>query len=352
MRLRFPGLLREVLPSGNVRWRVRKAGDKTTRILLHVTPDHPRFGEHYHAARAGVQLPPEPEAPKAVRGSVGWLVDLYIAAMQDMLKNGDLHKATVHQRTQFILWFASEAGEYKAAMPQAQLFRLRDKKASTPGAADNFIKSVRAMYSWGMTRGYVVENPAAGMKKVNRGTGATAWTIADLKQFRERHPQGTMAHLALSLYTFTACRLGDVYRLGRADEVERDGVLWLEWQPEKRGSARVRIPMLPPLIASIRAQKVVGPTYLLTGQGKPFASKNAFSNKFGEWVREAGLTDRSSHGIRKAAGELMAEAGASQYEVMSVHGHTNAKTSEVYTSGADRARLAASAMQRLSAMEW
>lgn len=352
MRLRFPGLLREELPSGNVRWRVRKVGDKRVRILLHVDPDHPRFGEHYHAARAGVQMPPEPEASKAITGSVGWLADLYVAAMKDMLKNGELHKATVHQRTQFILWLASEVGEYGAAMPQTQLFRLRDKKAATPGAADNFVKAVRAMYAWGINRGYVRANPAAGVGKLNRGTGAAAWTLDDLKKYRERHPKGTMAHLALSLYMFTACRIGDAYRLGRSDEVQRDGVTWLDWQPEKKGSARVRIPILPPLMSAIRAQTIIGPAYLLTEQGRPFASKNAFGNKFASWVKQAGLADRSSHGIRKAAGELMAEAGCSQYEVMSVHGHTNAKTSEVYTSGADRARLAASAMQKLGGMEW
>lgn len=110
--------------------------------------EHPRFGEHYQAARAGIQLPPEADAPSAIKGSVGWLVDLYRAAMKDMQDHGHLHKATAHQRGQFLLWLASEVGEYSAAMPQSQLILLRDKKAATPGAADNFIKAVRAMYAW------------------------------------------------------------------------------------------------------------------------------------------------------------------------------------------------------------
>lgn len=91
MRLQYPGLLREVLPSGTVRWRVRKAGDKRVRILLNAGPDHPRFGEHYHAARAGIQLPPEADTPSAIKGSVGWLVDVYRAAMKDMQEQGHLH---------------------------------------------------------------------------------------------------------------------------------------------------------------------------------------------------------------------------------------------------------------------
>ena len=352
MRLQYPGLLREVLPSGTVRWRVRKAGDKRVRVLLNAGPDHPRFGEHYHAARAGIQLPPEADAPSAIKGSVGWLVDLYRAAMKDMQEQGHLHKATAHQRGQFLLWLASEVGEYSAAMPQSQLILLRDKKAATPGAADNFIKAVRAMYAWGTDRGHCKANPAAGIGKINRGTGATAWTPDDLLKYRDRHPKGTMAHLALSLLMFTACRLGDVYRLGRTHEMQRNGVTWLDWQPEKRGSSRVRIPMLPPLQAAIRAQTIIGPTYLLTEHGKPFASKNAFGNKFSDWTRQAGPTGLSAHGIRKSAGELLAMNGASQYEVMSVHGHSNAKTSEIYTAGADRDRLADLAMQRMTGIDW
>lgn len=352
MRVRFPGLIQERLPSGAIRWRVRKEGDAKLRITLHVDPEHPRFGEHYHAARAGIQLPPEPDAISAIKGSVGWLIDLYDEAMGEMLARGQLHKSTVHQRRQFLAWMRGEVGEYSAAMPQSQMVILRDKKADTPGAADNFVKAVRAMYEWGMKRGHVKANPASGIDKLNKGTGARAWTLDDLQRFRDRHPAETTPHLALTLFMFTAGRIGDVVRLGRGNEVRRGEVTWLDWQPEKKGSARVQIPMLPPLYKATRAQAVVGPTYLMTQQGQPFASKNALGNHFRDWCDQAGLPDLSSHGIRKAAGELLALHGASQYHIMSIHGHVSAKTSEVYTQGADRARLAEQAMQKLSSMDW
>ncbi|RJL02345.1 hypothetical protein D3P06_11375 [Paracoccus aestuarii] len=47
--------------------------------------------------------------------------------------------------------------------------------------------------------------------------------------------------------------------------------------------------------------------------------------------REEGLDNRSSHGVRKAAGHLLAQEGCSQNQIMTVHGHTQARTSEVYT---------------------
>ena len=73
----------------------------------------------------------------------------------------------------------------------------------------------------------------------------------------------------------------------------------------------------------------MGSTYLLNQLGQPFASGSAVGNKFRKWVAEAGLKDRSPHGIRKAAGELMALEGASQYHIMADHGPTQAKTSEL-----------------------
>ena len=154
-----------------------------------------------------------------------------------------------------------------------------------------------------------------------------------------------MAHLALTLFVFTAARIEDVAKFGRHNEVARSGTTFLEWQPAKRGSSFVSIPILPPLERAISAQTIVGPTYLLN-------AKDAFGNWFRDRVREAGLENRSPHGIRKAAGELLALQGASQYHIMAVHGHSSAQTSEVYTAKVNRARLAEEAMQKLAGLEW
>jgi len=355
MKVDFPGLLCEKTASGTLRYRVRLPGRKTKRIALHVTPDHPNFREHYLAARAGVQLNPEPDKPgsDAITGSVGWLIEQYQAAMAAMLENRQIDASTVKQRSTFLAAMRADVGEYSMKMPQAELIKLRDKRAATPGSADNFVKSVRAMYAWALARDIVTANPAAGISKINRdGTGAKPWTLDDLTAYRERHSFGTMAHLALTLFMFTACRIGDAVLLGRGHEQLRGNTLWLDMQPSKRGSSRVRIPMLPPLYKATRAVTVVGPTYLLNEHGKPFASKNALGNKFRQWCDEAGLKGLSSHGIRKAAGELLALQGASQYHIMAVHGHSSAKTSEVYTKGVERDRLAEQAMHMLEGMEW
>ena len=353
LRVDLPGLLKETLPSGRFRYRVRVEGKKWIRIPLAVGPDHREFLDHYRAARAGVHLGADATpADAAVAKTVDRLSHAFEAAMSARVAAGLMHKGTLHQRAQFYVRLRAEYGAKDMNMPRHIVVRIRDSMTATPGAADNMIKAIRALYAWGIDQGHVSDNPASGIGKINRGTGAAPWSVSDMKKFREKHPVGTVAHLALTLFMFTACRIDDVVKLGRGNEVLRDGIVSLCWTPGKRGSAPVTVPIMPPLARALAAQKIVGATYLLTQHGKPFASGSAFGNKFRRWVAEAGLKDRSPHGVRKAAGELMALEGASQYHIMAVHGHTQAKTSEIYTKGVNRTKLAAEAMQMMKGMDW
>ena len=61
--------------------------------------------------------------------------------------------------------------------------------------------------------------------------------------------------------------------------------------------------------------------FLMTVQGRPFTAAG-----FGNWMRdrgdEAGLPDRSSHGLRSAMAARLAEAGYSVKEIAAITGHT------------------------------
>jgi len=114
----------------------------------------------------------------------------------------------------------------------------------------------------------------------------------------------------------------------------------------------IEIPMIPPLYKATRAVNVIGSTYLLTKFGKPYKTSESLGQSFIKWCREAGLNNRSAHGIRKAAGHLLAVEGCTQYQIMAIHGHAQAQTSEIYTKGVERWGLATDAMKKLEGMEW
>lgn len=365
MKINYKGLIRNELPSGSVRWLVRVKGKPNKRITLPYGPTNTNFKEAYNAARAGETLAKTTDPlENTVRGTVAWLAASYMAALKCEVEAGQKSPLTLAQREPYagelcehISTSANSRGrkfgDLPASIPQDQLQQFMDKFSATPGKAVNMRKFLRAMYVWAIPRGHCRTNPAAGIevKYKNQG-GATPWTMEDLNAYKKAHPPGTMAHLTLSLFMFTACRVGDAYRLGRADEFKNGGEVWLGWQPAKKGSSRVELPVLPPLLKAIRSQKVVGPTYILNARHMPFTSPDGLRNNLKRWCKEAGIGHLSSHGIRKAAGHLLSLHGATQYEIMAVHGHASASTSEVYTKGVERQRLASSAAAKLSGMDW
>ena len=364
LRLRYPGLVVERLPSGSMRWRVRVEGRAGRKIALPCGPEHAEFHRYYQAARRGLQLDPPREITHEP-GTMGWLFSAYLKHLERMVANGQASPLTLKERrnlTKFVLGQQSEQArslgrfyaELPMTIPDAELIAFRDRMGATPGKARNVWKLLRAAYDFGMQRGHCRSNPARAVARpiyVSQG-GATPWTMADLEAYRAKHPPGTAAHLTLTLFMFTACRIGDAVILGREHEERHSGRLWLAWQPRKKGSRRVQIPVLPPLERALKARTVLGPTYLLTSQGVPFRSGEGLRNRLAKWCEEAGIVGRSSHGIRKAAGHLLALHGATQYEIMAVHGHANASTSQVYTETVERMRLGDMAASKLAGMDW
>lgn len=359
MRIDFPGFLIERNHNGSPRYRVRVEGDKRRKITIPVGPDHPEFPNHYYAARSGAKY--EPATNQPVERSLDWLTSRYLDFVGKMVESGQMSAGTLKQRRSVLNRVCDHLdpdgtryGDCDMDAPPSAFVAVRDAWADHPGAADNMIKSVRALYRFAIERGELEQNPAAGIAKINRSPkgGAKAWTAEDLKAFKKTHPKGTTAHLWLTLQAFTACRIGDAIWIGREQEKTYNGHIWLEYQPRKKGSAPVSIPMLPPLYEATRQSNVIGPSYILNPKGQRYKTMEPLRRQVQRWCKEAGISGKSSHGIRKAVGELMAEGGATQHQIMAVMAHTQAKTSEVYTKGAERRVLASDGIRALGDLKW
>jgi integrase len=70
---------------------------------------------------------------------------------------------------------------------------------------------------------------------------------------------------------------------------------------------------------------------------------------FKEACIEAGILNKSAHGLRKAAATRAAEKGATAHQLMAIFGWVDIKEAEIYTRAADRKRLAEQAMSKLEA---
>ncbi|WP_246710129.1 tyrosine-type recombinase/integrase [Martelella soudanensis] len=349
MKIHMKGLMREVLPSGAIRWRVRPEGRRTVKITLSCGPDDEDFHRQYLAARRGEKPEPLRQASDYAKPrSIAWLVNLYLEHLQKRIEAGTASPKTLKKKKNLLARLLATPDKVML-IPQERLIAMQDAMAATPAQAHAFVEAVAVMYDWAIKRKLIGHNPARGIDKVYvKGPGATPWKRADLDRYFAHHKKGSKAHIALSVLLWTGCRVEDLTILGRGHECVIDGYEALRWTPPKKGSSEVMIPLLAPLKQATRAATVQGATYVLGRGGKPFSSADSMSAMVKRWCADAGLPHLSAHGVRKGLSELLAELGVSQYALMSILGHSEAKTSEVYTRRVERWKLASDAMNRLT----
>lgn len=173
VRVDFPGLLIERNRNGSRRYRVRVEGNKRRRITIPVGPDHPDFPHFYYAARVGEVW--TPSQSKVAERSLDWLVERYMEFLEKMVGAGQMSPATLKQRRSilsrlrdFLNHEGTRYGDCDMDAPTAAFVEIRDAWANHPGAADNLIRSIRAVYAWAIERGEISHNPAAGIAPINR----------------------------------------------------------------------------------------------------------------------------------------------------------------------------------------
>ena len=229
----------------------------------------------------------------------------------------------------------------------AALTVLRDRKIGLPGAANDRVKALRALFKWAQDAKHLVGNPALELTRlrVAKTSGHHSWTLDEIAQFEARHLLGTRPRLAMALMLYTGARRSDAPRLGR-QHMSGGRLRWTAYKNRNRYPVTLDIPVLAPLAEAIAA----GPTgrlmFLETEHGKSF-SIPGFGNWFRDRCDEADLPQCSAHGLRKAGSTLAAENGASAHELMAMFGWSNLAEAEHYTRTADRRRLSSSGMLKI-----
>ena len=359
MKIEKPGLLKDKTPAGNIRWRVRIEGDKKKRITIPVGPEHPDFEEHYAAARQGRQLK-RGRVDKPTRGSLDELCERFIHWIEGQVDAANPSQLTLNSRRMGLTQACDclsprgqRMGTLRAGMPKDAFAHIRDSFGARTGAAETCLKALRAAYTWGEDHGYPAESSVFSIRSKHRSKGgATPWTDTDEEKFLRSHGPGTMARRWFLLARNTAGRIGDTHLLGSRNEVFKNDRQYLAWQPGKRGSKPVQLPMARDLMVELAGHPLSAPAYLLTEYGRPFASSGSLDNRIRKWVVAAGLVgsngkaNRSQHGIRKRRAEQITEASGSVFEVMAHLAISEPRTAAIYTAKVERARLAEAAADR------
>jgi integrase len=336
-RPRPPHLQRGVSRHGKMYWfvQIRRGAPK---IRIREEFGTPEFDTAYHAAVTS-DLSKKREI-KASQGTLEWAWVLYkqSAAWQSAISD-----ATRRQRENIMKHVLATAGSHPLSVITGTAVREGvDRRAGTPFQAKNFVQTMRGLFEWLKDSGIVAANPCDGIKvKKPKTRGFLEWTYEEILQYEQRWPIGTRERVMLDVFAYTGLRRGDAAVVGR--QHVRNGVISIE--TEKTGQW-VHIPLLDVLKRTLDAGPTGDLSFNATVRGTPFA-KEALGNAFKDACVKAGITNKSAHGLRKAAATRAADNGATAHELMAIFGWKDIKEAEVYTRNANRKHLAAQAMGKL-----
>lgn len=304
---------------------------KGKRIRL-PAPNSPDYKAAYRAALSG--SPIKHHGP--TRDTLAWAWEKYTteSVKWSTGSRSAYTEATKKQQRLIMAQVIKEHGnESLGRVTQSVIQASVDRRAETPAAAINFLKTMTGLFTWAKRMGLVEVNPCIGIDRPKYKTGGfPAWSMGDVDSYRERHPIGSMARLAMELMLLTGLRRSDVVLAGL--QHLRGNVLTLK---TAKTGATITAYLPDALLAMVKATPRKGLHFLETSFHKPFV-KEGFGNWFRERCEEAGV-DKSAHGLRKLSATLAAEGGAASHQLMAQYGWTNLATAEVYTRGIDRARL-------------
>ncbi|HET9533842.1 MAG TPA: tyrosine-type recombinase/integrase [Mesorhizobium sp.] len=214
-----------------------------------------------------------------------------------------------------------------------------------PAAKLDTLKKLRILIKHAMKKKLIGADPTAGIKRTKIGE-VRSCTDDEIRQFENRWPIGTKQRTAFALMLFTGQRRSDVHRMTWQDISQRTGRIKVKQQ---KTGMKLEIPQHRDLKTVLENARHNHVTIVNTEHGKPF-TVDGFSSFMRDAIRAAGLPlDCQPHGLRKAAGRRLAEAGCTTKQIMAILGHKSLAEAERYTREADQIRLATDAMLLLEA---
>jgi integrase len=257
-----------------------------------------------------------------------------------------LKASTQRERRNIIERFRSRDGNGSKPVKLLERRHIKEimaKLAATPEAANNLLKALRLLLNHAVDIGMIESNPAQGVKPYrHKGGGFHTWSAAEIAAYRDAHPLGTTARLALELLDGTGQRIGDVVRMGWQHFVRDADGEWLTVRQEKTDEP-LWVALPPGLVEAMASVPRTNLTFLVTEAGAPFEAKR-LSDAMRAWCDTAGLPECTAHGLRKAKLTRQAEAECTTEQMKATGGHRSTASLGIYTRAANQRRLARQAL--------
>jgi site-specific recombinase XerD len=321
---------------GKKRWRLRKTvkGRKIDTYL----PGRYGSAEFRAAYDAAVNATPEQRAV----GTFGTF-DHVITTYRANKRFKELAGTTRYAKGKRLDWIRAMIG--KAHLSDLQPYHienLMDRKGG-PDAANRLLKELSELFDFARKKmGVQTRNPASAVdRRKTREGGFHTWTESEVAQYREAHPTGTKARLALELMLATGAARQDAAAMGRHN-IKGNAIYYRRGKTGQE--AELPVKFMPGLVAELVQLPRDTALFLTHGDGKPYTPES-FGNWFAEQCKAASLPDRCrAHGLRKHGATELANNGANEFQIMAFLAHKSTREAIRYVRAAERKRLAEAGM--------
>jgi integrase len=202
----------------------------------------------------------------------------------------------------------SGSGESPPAklLERSDILALMDKLADTPGAANQAVRALGALYAWAVDTERVKESPVRRITYYE-STPHQPWPEALLEEALDDPQVG----MAVALLYFTGQRINEAIKMSWAD-IHGDHMR--VYVQKKRNHISVAIlSELAERLAKVDRNAI---TILTNANGRPW-TQGGLRQKLQQWAKERGH-HVVPHGLRKNAVISLLEAGCSVYEVSGI----------------------------------
>jgi integrase len=301
----------------------------------------------YERALKGDIEAKRPKLSGAKLGTWRWLCEAYMASAEFKKLRGTT--PDTRRRILETTWaepIHPDAVEVFGDMPIGKLTSaavrvLRDRKAAFKTAANDRRKVMGYVFGWAMEAhpNLVRINPVRDVARLkHKVRNVPPWSEADFYSFMAKYPTGSKERRAMALHLYTGARGCDVRHFG--PQHVKDGRF--AFTQQKTGG-NVDVPVLDELARELALAPKDALAFILTEYGKTFSQKG-YGNWFNQKCRDAGLIEKTAHGIRGGAATIAANNGATVHQLMSMFGWLSESMAIRYTKAANRKRLADTGM--------
>lgn len=222
------------------------------------------------------------------------------------------------------------------SIERRDVLALRERLADTPGAANQAVRALSALFAWAVDNERAKANPAERVKKF-AATPHKEWPDALLDEALDDPQVG----MAVALLYFTGQRIDDVVAMSWAD-IRGDHML----VNVKKKDSQIRVAILPELAERLGALERRAVTILTNANGQSW-TQSGLRQKLQEWAKERGHKV-VPHGLRKNAVNALFEAGCTAAEVSGITDQSIGML-EHYAKGRNRLTLGRAAVVKFDA---